>query len=38
MKLLIVDNFHHKNMKGLEMVCRYLKWDCAYKYGNIIDI
>ena len=38
MKLLIVDNFHHKNMKGLEMVCRYLKWDYAYKYGNIIDI
>ena len=35
MKLLIVDNFHHKNMKGLEMVCRYLKWDYAYKYGNI---
>jgi hypothetical protein len=38
MKLLIVDNFHHKNMKGLEMVCRYLKWHYAYKHGNIIDI
>ena len=31
MKLLIVDNFHHKNMKGLEMVCRYLKWDYVYR-------
>ena len=38
MKLLIVDNFHHKNMKGLEMACRYLKWDYAYKYGSINEI
>ena len=38
MKLLIVDNFHHKNMKGLEMVCRHLKWDYTYKSGNMDEI
>ena len=38
MKLLIVDNFHHKNMKGLEMICRHLNWNYTYKYGNISEI
>jgi len=38
MKLLIVDNFHHKNTRGLEMLCKHLKWEYVYKYGNINEI
>ena len=38
MKLLIVDNFHHKNMKALEQLCRYLKCDYTYKSGNMDEI
>ena len=38
MKLLIVDSFHHKNMKGLEMICTHLNWKYTYKHGNISEI
>lgn len=38
MKLLIVDNFHHKNTRGMEMLCKHLKWEYVYKYGNILEI
>jgi hypothetical protein len=38
MKLLIVDSFHHKNMRGLEILCNHLKWYYTYKFGSISEI
>tara|TARA_Y100000389_G_scaffold202955_1_gene249875 strand:+ start:902 stop:1777 length:876 start_codon:yes stop_codon:yes gene_type:complete len=36
MNILIIDNFHHKNMIGINILCKELKLN--YKFGNINDI
>jgi len=36
MKLLIIGNFHHKNMTGLELLLTEIKF--SYKFGNINEI
>ena len=36
MKLLIVGNFHHKNMIGLELLLKSINFE--YKYGSIDEI
>lgn len=38
MKILVVDTFHHKNRKGIEMICKYLDCEYRYTYGNIVEI
>ena len=38
MNLLIVDNFHHKNRKGMEMICTKNGWNYKYAYGSLHDI
>jgi len=35
-KLLIIDNFHHTNQKGLQQILTFLKIE--HKFGNINDI
>ena len=36
MKVLIIDNFHHKNMIGIKLLLNSI--NIKYKYGNIKDI
>ena len=36
MKLLVIGNFHHKNMIGLELLLKNTNF--SYKYGNINEI
>jgi hypothetical protein len=36
MKILIIGNFHHKNVEAIERIIKYLNYDL--KYGNINDI
>ena len=33
MKLLVIGNFHHKNMIGLELLLKNINFE--YKYGSI---
>jgi hypothetical protein len=36
MKILIIGKYHHKNEKGIIMICEYLKYE--YKFGSKEDI
>ena len=36
MNILIIDNFHHKNMIGLELLLKNINF--FYKFGNINEI
>ena len=36
MKILIIDNFHHKNMTGLKLLLHNINYE--YKFGNIDEI